>query len=180
MTGWNEILGHQRSWAVVIGLVFQVLVMIGCLTMDNPNVAYILHHAPVILAALWGALVLGKSYEDRITGGTTSALHVWRSPGKEGGWSYALTRLLSDESFITTLLGSVLAIVALVAPLWPGLESMRELFTNLAYTVAALCGLLTGGLKYTAAHSDGRLSALPPAPPDTDPVPAPEPDEDTE
>jgi len=176
--GWKELLGHSRAWAVVIGLVFQILVTVGCLTMDNANVEYILQHAPVILAALWGALVLGKSYEDRMSGGTTSSLHVWRSPDtKEGGWWYALSRLLSDESFITTLLGTVLAIVALAAPLWPGLESLRELFTKLAYTVAVLCGLLTGALKYSAAHSDGKLSALPPSSP-VPPPPALEPPTD--
>lgn len=160
--GWKELLGHTRAWAVVIGLLFQVLINVGVLALGNTHVEYIQAHAPIILATLWGALVLGKSYEDKLSGGATSALGVWRDPNtKDGGWRYALTRLFSDEAFVATLLGTVLSMVALAAPLWPGLEKLQGIFTSLAYAVAVLCGLLTGALKYSAAHSEGKLSNMP-------------------
>lgn len=174
MIGWKELLGHTRAWAVVIGIVFQALVACG-VVLAGDRVAYLEAHAPVILAALWSALVLGKSYEDRMTGGRTSALRVWRDPTrKEGGWAFALGRLLSDEGFVVTLVGTVVAVVALCLPLWPGLATMEATCIKVAYAVATLAGMLTGALKYSAAHSDGTLS-LPDPPPAVKPPDTPSP-----
>lgn len=176
--GWKELLGHSRAWAVVIGMLFQVLVAVGVLAAGDEHAQYILQHAPYLLAGLWAALVLGKSYEDARSKGDTSALAAWRAPGAQGGWWYALGRLWADEGFVTTLVGTVLAIVALCAPLWPGLERFQTVFVTVAYAISALAGMLTGALKYSAAHSEGSLSmpwakALPAAelPPDSSPEP---------
>lgn len=162
--GWKELLGHSRTWAVVIAVVFQALVAGGVLALGEANVEYIQAHAPIILGALWSALVLGKSYEDRVNKGTTSALAVWRGQGKEGGWVYALKRLLADEGFVSTFFGTVIAVVTLAAPLWLGLPQLEGLFTSLAYAVTTIFSILTGALKYSAAHSEGTLTS-PPEPP---------------
>ena len=70
---------------------------------------------------------------------------------------------MSDESFIAILAGTVVAIVALCLPLWPGLAKFREVCVSVAYGVSVLAGVLSGTLKYTAAHTEYHtIAGLPP------------------
>lgn len=177
--GWKELLGHSRAWAVVIGMLFQVLAAAGVLLAGNEHAGYIMEHAPYLLAGMWAALVLGKGYEDARSQGDTSALVAWRAPGPQGGWWYALRRLVADEGFVATLVGTVLAMVALCAPLWPGMGVFQSVFVAVAYAISVLAAMLTGGLKFSAAHAGGALSMLPPPPPAApDPPASPAADQD--
>lgn len=152
--GWKEFFAHKRTWALIIGLLFQALIPIIGMASDNPNVAYLVEQAPYLLAALWTTLVLGIAYEDRISKGATSALTVLKADGPEGGWKYALVELIKNERFVATILGTVLAIVALCVPLWTGLEHLKEAFNRLAELIVLLASALTAGLSYSAAHDE--------------------------
>lgn len=153
--GWTEFFAHKRTWALIIGLLLQALTPLLGAIAGSENVSYLVQHAPYLLAALWTALVLGQAYEDRVTKGASSALSVHRDPNlKEGGWKFALLSLVSNEKFVATVFGTVIAIVALCIPWWTGLKHLEAIFIRVADLVVMLTSALTIGLSYSSAYDE--------------------------
>jgi len=159
MNGLKDLLSHKRTWALLIGLIFQILTVILGNVLAGDQVATLTENLPYLLAGLWTVLVLGQAYEDRVTRGETSALTTTLDDSKpEGGWSYALISLLGSEGFWAALSGSVVAIVTLCVPLWPGLAHLQDICIQLAQLLTMVFAALVGGLKYSGAWSESRPS----------------------
>lgn len=155
MDGLKDLFAHKRTWALVVGLLFQIIAPLLHLTLQDPNVAYIVNSLPFILAGLWTALVLGQAYEDKVTRMATSALTVTMDETKkEGGPWFALLSLIRNEAFVSTLLGTIIAVVTLCVPWWTGLPELQEVFVRVAELIAVISGALTMSLKYSSAHAE--------------------------